>query len=199
MKKYLGYLFVFVAIAPVAIFLGVHEMAFFAFTFGTDSGQGFMSPLGYMLTGGGVFVWIGIFLWNAKSQLQKTVSLVMVFICVIGSLSTAIFNMYRETMIGAGFTLTMQEIKTMTLIIGILAIAHMLALILELAGQHIIAAWSDDDGDGVPNWLDKDNKPKPAQPQPVRKFAEDEELARLRAENAELKKLNPTQAGKQKE
>jgi hypothetical protein len=157
MKKYLGYFMVIIAILPVAAFLGIHEMAFFNNTFSEDNQS--MAPLGYMLTGGGVFVWIGILLWNAKSGLQKAISLIMIVVCVIGALSAALFNMYMVTMEDAGFMLTKNEIKSMTLLIGILAIMHMIALIMELAGEHIIQAWNDDDGDGIPNFLDRhDNR-----------------------------------------
>ena len=103
-----------------------------------------------------------------------------------------------ETMSDAGFGLTENEIKSMTLLIGVLAILHMLALIMELAGETIVNAWRDDDGDGVPNWADKKNNKPSQQPQPqksqqppaLRQFANDTE--EIEALQKRLAELNPT-------
>ena len=196
MKRYLGYFMVVIAIVPVAMFLGMHEIAFFTNTFSKDNQA--LAPLGYMLTGGGVFVWIGILLWNAKSGMQKAVALVMICVCVVGALATALFNMYTNTMYDAGFELTKSDIKSMTLLIGVLAIVHMVALIMELAGEQIIQAWRDDDGDGIPNWRDKHdnrqdrNRPQQQQNQqrPVNQNANEVRMAELSRENDRLKAEN---------
>jgi len=207
MKKWIGSFLIVLAIVPVVIFLGKHEFAFFDNTLGKD-GDSYMSLFGYMMTGGGVFVWIGILLWHAKSGMQKAISFIMVGVCGVGSLAVALFNIYQETMMEAGFSLTVEEIKTMTFIVGVLATAHFLSLVMELAGEAIITAWQDDDGDGVPNIIDKDsgksifdlfklgkNKPQPVSPKPDYQYQQ--AIAELQAQIEELK--NPTKAGTAKE
>ncbi len=220
MRKYIGYLFVFLAIAPVAAFLGIHEVQFFSNTFKSQENQ-LNAYLGYMLTGGGLFLWLGILSLHARSGLQKAVSFVMIVVCTGGALAVALFNIYMTTMSEAGFEMTKQDIKNMTVIIGILAIFHMVALIMEVAGEAIIQAWKDDDGDGIPNILDKhdnrqgqtkqNNQPKPPKnyqrrepffkkwfrrpaPQMVVNNS-DVKLQELRAENERLKASQAQQDG----
>ena len=158
MKRYIGWVFVALATAPVAAFLGVHEVQFFSNTFREGTNQ-MMSYLGYMLTGGGLFLWLGIFVLHAKSELQKATSFIMIVVCTLGALAVALFNIYMTTMSENGYLMTKQDIQNMTVVIGILAAFHMLALIAEGAGEAIVHAFQDDDGDGIPNAFDKhDNR-----------------------------------------
>ncbi len=114
-----------------------------------------MGTLGYMLTGGGFFLWLIIFLWMSPKQLEKAVSMTMMIICLIGELATAIFNMYTKTMLDAGFRLTEGDIKSMYMIVGVLAIAHAVSLLIKFAGEQIYQAFQDDDKDGIPNIIDR--------------------------------------------
>jgi predicted Na+-dependent transporter len=159
MKKALGYLAITILVVTVSIFLGQHSVEFFQSTFAAENQS--MGILGYMLTGGGFYLWMIIFLWMSNTQIEKATSLVMMVICLIGELATAIFNMYSRTMVDSGFALTESDIKSMYLLVGALAVAHGVSLVIKFAGQQIADAFKDDDGDGVPNVFDrKDNRPK---------------------------------------
>ena len=157
MKKYLSYLSVAVLVLTVAIFMGQHSIEFFTNTFSAENSS--MGVLGYMLTGGGFFLWLMIFLWNSKTKLQKTTAFVMMAICLFGELGTALFNMYMHTIADAGFSLTESDVKGIYLLIGVLTMAHGVSLVIKFAGEEVIRAFQDDDGDGIPNIIDrKDNR-----------------------------------------
>ena len=163
MKKYISYLSVAVLVVTVAIFLGQHSIEFFTNTFSAENSS--MGVLGYMLTGGGFFLWLMIFLWNSKTKLQKTTAFVMMVICLLGELGTAIFNMYMHTIADAGFSLTESDVKGIYLLVGALTVAHGVSLVIKFAGEEVINAFRDDDGDGTPNILDKeDNRQQPKKP-----------------------------------
>ena len=163
MKKYISYLSVAVLVVTVAIFLGQHSIEFFTNTFSADNSS--MGVLGYALTGGGVYLWLMIFLWLSKTKLEKTTAFVMMVISLLGELGTAIFNMYMHTIADAGFSLTESDIKGVYLLVGVLAVAHGVSLIIKFAGEEVINAFKDDDGDGIPNIIDrKDNRQQPKQP-----------------------------------
>jgi len=180
MKKGIGYLAIAILTVTVAIFLGQHSVEFFMSTFSEENQS--MGFLGYMLTGGGFFLWLIIFLWMSPKQHERVVSLSMMIICLVGELATAIFNMYTKTMLDAGFAMTEGDIKTMYMLVGVLAVAHAISLIIKFAGQQIYQAFQDDDKDGIPNAFDRhdnrhdrnrqqqQNRPQ----QPRREFAEDE-------------------------
>ena len=131
-----------------------------------------MGFLGYMLTGGGFFLWLIIFLWMSPKQHERVVSLSMMIICLVGELATAIFNMYTKTMLDAGFAMTEGDIKTMYMLVGVLAVAHAISLIIKFAGQQIYQAFQDDDKDGIPNAFDRhDNRNRQQQQnRPARVF-----------------------------
>ena len=136
MKKYLSYLSVFVLVGTVAIFLGQHSIEFFTSTFSAENSS--MGVLGYMLTGGGFFLWLMIFLWNSKTKLEKTTAFVMMVVSLLGELGTAIFNMYMHTVADAGIQLTEADVKGIYLHIGVLAVAHSLSLMIKFAGEEVI-------------------------------------------------------------
>ena len=157
MKKGIGYLAIAILTVTVAIFLGQHSVEFFMSTFSEENQS--MGFLGYMLTGGGFFLWLIIFLWMSPKQHERVVSLSMMIICLVGELATAIFNMYTKTMLDAGFAMTEGDIKTMYMLVGVLAVAHAISLIIKFAGQQIYQAFQDDDKDGIPNAFDRhDNR-----------------------------------------
>jgi hypothetical protein len=153
MKKAIAVLSISILVVTVSIFLGQHSVEFFMSTF-SDENAG-IGVLGYMLTGGGFYLWLVIFLWQSPKQLDKAVSMTMMLVCLVGELATAIFNMYTKTMLDAGFTLTEGDIKSMYMIVGVLAIAHAVSLLVKFAGAQIYQAFQDDDGDGIPNAFDR--------------------------------------------
>lgn len=156
MKKAIGYLAITLLVLTVSIFLGQHSVEFFQSTFSEENQS--MGILGYMLTGGGFYLWLIIFLWMSNTQIEKATSLTMMLVCLAGELGTAIFNMYTKTMFDAGFSLTEGDIKTMYLLVGVLAVAHGVSLVVKFAGQQIYEAFQDDDKDGIPNVFDRTPK-----------------------------------------
>lgn len=175
MKKGIGYLAITVLTLTVAIFLGQHSIEFFMSTFSAENQS--MGVLGYMLTGGGFFLWLIVFLWMSKTQLEKVVALAMMLTCLAGELATSIFNMYTKTMLDAGFVLTEGDIKTMYMLVGVLAIAHAVSLVIKFAGQQIYEAFQDDDKDGIPNIIDRKDNRKP-QPQ-MKVYASEDEAPKV--------------------
>jgi hypothetical protein len=159
MKKAIGYLAVGLLTVTVSIFLGQHSIEFFMSTFSKENQS--MGILGYMLTGGGFFMWLFIFLWLPGKQYERATALIMMVICLAGELGTAIFNMYAKTVTDNGFSLTEGDIKTMYMLVGVLAVAHAISLLVKFAGEGIYQAFQDDDNDGIPNIIDrKDNRMK---------------------------------------
>ena len=174
MKKAIGYLAVGLLTVTVSIFLGQHSIEFFMSTFSKENQS--MGILGYMLTGGGFFMWLFIFLWLPGKQYERATALIMMVICLAGELGTAIFNMYAKTVTDNGFALTEGDIKTMYMLVGVLAVAHAISLLVKFAGEGIYQAFQDDDNDGIPNIIDrKDNR----QPQ-VQSYASDVESPTLK-------------------
>lgn len=137
---FFGYIGMGILIVGVAVFLAGHSLNFFQISF--KDGQQAYAPLGLLLTEGGLFIWLVIFLTIAKSNMQKAIALIMTVVSLVGGMATAIFDIYFETATGAaGFQLSIDEIKTMSLVVGALAVAHGLAMIFELAGNQIFDAF----------------------------------------------------------
>ncbi len=163
-KSIFAWLIVFAVILVVAAFLAMHSINLFTFVFPLDQQQ--WAWMGFGLTGGGAIGYLVLFLWLAHSKLQKVISFSMMVICSIGEVLAAIFGMQIEGWKKSGWELQQNEVQTMLMVIGILAIMHFFALITHFAGDKIIEMFSDDDGDGVPNAVDPDYKPKTNKPGP---------------------------------
>lgn len=157
-KKMLSGALKFALVAIVAAFLALHSINLFKWVFPAD--QQFYAWLGFGLTGLGAIVYLVMFLWDGTTVLQKSVSLGMSIICSIGEVLAAIFGMMIESWKKAGFTLTESDFNSMLLVIGILSIAHFIALIAYFAGDKVAELFADQDGDGIPNYRDRDYKPK---------------------------------------
>jgi len=144
--------------AVVLAFLGFKSYDFFLFT--TPADEWYYALLGFGLTGGGVIAYLLIFLWDADTELKKTISIVMLFVCVLGELATAGFGLQVEAWRSAGYVLEPSDFRAMVIVVQILGFAHAIALIGYVAGDKLAEAFADDDGDGVPNVIDPDYKPK---------------------------------------
>jgi hypothetical protein len=164
-KSIFAWLIVMAVILVVAAFLAMHSINLFTFVFPPDQQQ--WAWMGFGLTGGGAVGYLVLFLWLAHSKLQKVISFAMMVICSIGEVLAAIFGMQIESWTKSGWELKQNEVQSMLMVIGILAILHFFALITHFAGDKIIEMFQDDDGDGTPNAFDKDYQPKkqPAQKQ----------------------------------
>lgn len=166
-KKFFGNTLKYALLAVVATFLALHSINLFRFVFPAD--QQYLAWLGFGLTGFGAITYLVMFLWEGSTILQRFVSLGMAVVCSIGEVMAAIFGMQIESWKKAGFSLTENDFQTMLLVIGLLSVAHFLALIAYFAGDKIGELFKDDDGDGTPNYRDRDyyknSNQKPQQPQ----------------------------------
>ena len=157
MKKMIGAGIKFVIALVVLAFLGLKSLDFFLFT--TPPEQWYYAYLGFGLTGMGVIAYLFIFMWDADTKLKKTIALVMLVVCVLGEVATAGYGIQIEAWQKGGFDLAESDVKAMVLVIQLLGFLHAVALIMYTAGDAIIVALQDDDGDGIPNFLDKtDNR-----------------------------------------
>lgn len=190
-KKYIGAGIKVLIAAVVFAFLGLKSLDFFTFT--TPADQWFYAYLGFGLTGGGVIAYLLVFMWDADTDLKKTVAIVMLAVCIIGELATAGFGLQIDAWEKIGYQMTESDFSAMVLAVQLLGFAHAAALVVYTAGDAIGNAFGDHDGDGVPNFRDPDykhnkqqNRPQ-QQPQPMRANAAEVELVQLREEIAKLK------------
>ncbi len=161
--KFFGYVSLGVISVGVFLFLASHSLNFFQFTF-TEQDE-IYSWLGLLLTSGGVIGWMAVFAWLADTTLQKGVSLIMMLVALAGEMVTAVFDMQNNAMYAGGLTFLPQELKTMTMLIGILGAVTGLSLIAYAIGDKILDAFKDDDSDGIPNFIDRtDNRKVVRQP-----------------------------------
>jgi hypothetical protein len=65
----------------------------------------------------------------------------------------------------------------MYMLVGVLAIAHAVSLVIKFAGQQIYEAFQDDDKDGIPNIIDRKDNRKP-QPQ-MKVYASEDEAPKV--------------------
>jgi hypothetical protein len=144
----------------VMIFLGSHSLNFFQYTF-TGNDQLF-AWLGLLLTSVGAVAWLGVFLWNADTKLRQAISLIMMLVALAGEMITAVFDMQNSALYASGFQFLPEELKQMTQIIGYLGAFTGIMLIAYTAGDAIIYAFKDNDGDGIINILDKTPDGEPA-------------------------------------
>jgi hypothetical protein len=155
-KKLIGSLVKIMVAAVVMVYLGLHTVNFFLYTFPPE--KWYYSWLGFGLTGGGLIGYLIVFLWDADTPLKKVVALIMTVVCGIGEVLAAGFGMQIETWAKSGFTLTESDFNLMLLAVQVLAFAHFLALVVYVAGDKIKEMFGDADGDGVPNIIDPDYK-----------------------------------------
>lgn len=156
-KKFIGAGFKVVIGLVVLAFLGLRSLDFFYFV--TPADQWYYAYLGFGLTSGAVVAYLVVFLWDADTELKKSIAIVMLGICIIGELATAGFGLQVNAWKAGGFQLTESDFSWMILVIQLLGFAHALALVGYVAGDAIIWAFQDEDGDGTINALDSvDNR-----------------------------------------
>ena len=173
----------------VMLFLGKHSLNFFISTFaGQDE---IYAWLGLLLTSGGAIIWLYIFLNLADTPIRKAVTLIMMAVALIGEFATAGFDMY---MTGAGVVLAPEDIKMMSTVVAGLGLLAGGALVAYAAGDAIVKAFADDDGDGIPNAFDKHDNRKDGQKNGQKgmrpAYSYEQEIASLKA------KLEATSASK---
>jgi len=190
-KKLIGNGIKFVIAAVVFAFLGLKSINFFMFT--TPADQWYYAFLGFGLTGGGVIAYLLIFMWDADTDLKKTVAILMLAVCIIGELATAGFGLQIDTWQKLGYQMQQKDFDAMVLAVQLLGFAHAVALIAYVAGDAIGNALGDDDKDGTPNYRDPDYKknkrnnfPQSNQPS-YNQNALEMKIAELKSENATLR------------
>ena len=156
-KKLIGVAFEVLIVAVVAIFFAINSFRFWEWTFPTE--QWYLAYLGFGLTGGAAIGYLVVFLWRADSSLRKTTALIMMLVCIVGELVTAGFGIQVEIWKRAGYALTQSDFDFMTLVVQALGFVHALAVIVYYVGDNIAEMFGDADGDGIPNYRDRDYKP----------------------------------------
>lgn len=153
-KKIFGFGVKILIALVVLAFLGLQSLNFFSFVFPSD--QWYYAYLGFGLTSVGVVAYLIIFMTDADTALRKTIAITMMIVCVVGEVLTAGFGMQVEAWKNSGFQLAQEDYSFMILAVQVLGFAHALAMIVYFAGDEIVKAFRDDDGDGVPNIIDPD-------------------------------------------
>lgn len=174
----------------VFAFLGLKSLDFFVYA--TPSDQWYLSWLGFGLTGGGVIGYLAIFMWQADSDSKKVISLIMLFVSMIGELITAGFGMQVAAWEKSGLAMTQSEFDAMIFAVQLLGLLHAVALIAYVAGDKIGEVFADKNKNGIPDGFERKNKnnQNSQQPPALRQFANDTE--EIEALQKRLAELNPT-------
>lgn len=187
-KQWIG-LFLKIGLAAVVIaFELTLSIDFFSFVYPPD--KWYMAYLGLGLTSGAMLIYMYLFAFDAESSLQKTLALIMMTVSIIGAILAAGFGMQVEAWKKSGISMTQDDIDFMILAVRLLLFVHAGVLALYFAGDKIVTALGDDDGDGIPNFVDPDYKAWKAQrKQAMRQFAADSP----KSEGAEKSQTPPRQ------
>ena len=157
MKKMIGYGFAVLVGAGALAFEMSESLNFWRLAFPAD--KAFLAYLGFFLTSVAMLGYFYEFLYVAVGKTQKTVAIVMAIICGLGALLTAGMGFQITSYSAQGWEFTKADMESMAIIVQGLIAAHILALFVFYGGDAIAKAWKDDDGDGIPNILDKhDNR-----------------------------------------
>ena len=190
MKKMIGYGFAVLVGVGALTFEMMESLNFWRLAFPVD--KWFLSYLGFFLTSIAMIGYFYEFLFVAVGKTQKTVSLIMAIVCGVGALLTAGLGFKITSYAAQGWQFTQTDLAYMAIIVQALIGLHIIALFVFYGGDAIAKAWQDDDGDGVPNFLDrKDNRPN----KPMNVNALETRIAQLKAENERLKASQLERAG----
>lgn len=171
-KQWIG-TFLKILLAGVVIAFEVSQsLEFFSFVYPPD--KWYEAYLGLGLTSGAMLIYMYLFAFDGKSSLQRTLSLIMMVVSILASITVAGFGMQVEAWRKAGIVMTESDITFMIMAIRLLLFVHGGVLAMYFTGDKIVAALGDDDGDGVPNFVDPDYREWKRQHKPMRQFAADE-------------------------
>lgn len=134
---WLGFIAKIVLAVAMLLYLGMHSYNFFTFTFKGD--QWIFAILGLFTTSIGFLLWLVIYLYAAEPGLEKAVSIIMLFVSLLGEFAVAGFDMYMN--ITGAFdkaSFTDGDLRNMSYIIAGLALLNGLALVAGVAGQQIL-------------------------------------------------------------
>jgi hypothetical protein len=134
---WLGFFAKIVLAVAMLLYLGMHSYNFFTFTFKGD--QWIFAILGLFTTSIGFILWLVVYLYGAEKGLEKAISIIMLFVSLLGEFAVAGFDMYMNiTGTLANSTFTDADLRNMSYIIAGLALLNGLALVAGVAGQQII-------------------------------------------------------------
>lgn len=134
---WIGWISKIVLGVAMLLYLGLHSYNFFTWTFKDD--QWIFAVLGLFTTSIGVLLWLAIYLYVAEDGLEKAVSIIMLFVSLLGEFAAAGFDMYMN--ISGQFnmaSLTATDLRNMSYIVAGLALLNGLALVAGVAGQQIL-------------------------------------------------------------
>jgi hypothetical protein len=134
---YLGLFAKIVLGVAMLLYLGLHSYNFFTFTFKGD--QWIFSILGLFTTSIGFLLWLAVYLYAAEDGLEKAISIVMLFLSLMGEFVVAGFDMYMNISDAMSqMVWTPEDLRNMSYAIAGLALANGLALVAGIAGQQIM-------------------------------------------------------------
>jgi hypothetical protein len=134
---WIGWISKVIMAVAMLLYLGLHSYNFFTWTFKDD--QWIFAILGLFTTSIGVLLWLAIYLYVAEDGLEKAVSIIMLFVSLLGEFAAAGFDMFMN--ISGQFnvtTLTATDLRNMSYIVAGLALLNGLALVAGVAGQQIL-------------------------------------------------------------
>jgi hypothetical protein len=118
------------------LYLGLHSLNFFTFTFKGE--QWIFAILGLFTTSIGFLLWLAIYLYVAKDGLQKAIAIIMIFVSLAGEFAVAAFDMYMNISGQLSTAVwTEADLRNMSYIIAGLALLNGLALVIDIAGKQI--------------------------------------------------------------
>lgn len=144
-------------IGVVAAFTALLSYGFWQWTFPPE--RWYFALLGFGLTGGGTVVYLAMLMWDENTSLRNTIALVMLVVSIVGEIVTAGYGIKIESWTRAGITPTQQDYDFMQVAVQGLLLFHFMAIIVYFAGDRIAELFRDEDGDGIPNYRDRDYKP----------------------------------------
>lgn len=122
--------------AVVLAFLALHSLNAFYFIFKDE--QEYLAFLGFGMTGGAMIVYLIKLMTSQKaSNLKKVIYFVMLLVCGVGEVLTALFGMQLGASESGQYVLAQETIKTFFLMIQGLAFLHFMAIIGEFAGDTV--------------------------------------------------------------
>jgi hypothetical protein len=134
---WMGFIAKIVLGVAMLLYLGLHSYNFFTWTFKDE--QWIFAILGLFTTSIGFILWLAIYLWVAEDGLEKAVSIIMMFVSLMGEFASAGFDMYMN--ISGQFNvagLTPGDLRNMSYIVAGLALLNGFALVAGVAGQQIL-------------------------------------------------------------
>jgi hypothetical protein len=134
---WIGWISKVIMAVAMLLYLGLHSYNFFTWTFKDD--QWIFAVLGLFTTSIGVLLWLAIYLYVAEDGLEKAVSIIMLFVSLLGEFAAAGFDMFMN--ISGQFnmaSLTATDLRNMSYIVAGLALLNGLALVAGVAGQQIL-------------------------------------------------------------